>query len=224
MLSYSIMRGLASCWNVRERTVIQKKKLSFLVGKKKNPEGLKGHLSSIPSRTRHLFSLGLTSFIHPMVRWPPDCSVFFFFLHHTACGILLPWPGIEPVPPAWEVWSLNHWATREVLHMTALLTLPMGLHFCFSKAVVLMLEHASELLERPIKTQIAGFHLQSFSLSRSVRDLRICISHKCLLVQRLILWVWGPHSENYSSNLDLLGEKLSVKEKKCSQPNRGLTI
>ena len=104
------------------------------------------------------------------------------------------------MPPALEVWSLNHWATREVLHVIALLTLPMDLYFCFSKAVVFMLECASKPLERPIKTQIAGFHLQSFSLSRSERDLRICISHKYLLVQRLILWVWGPHSENYSSN------------------------
>ena len=31
-----------------------------------------------------------------------------------ACGILVPWPGIEPVPPALEAWSLNHWTTREV--------------------------------------------------------------------------------------------------------------
>ena len=33
--------------------------------------------------------------------------------HHVACGILLPWPGIDPVLPALEAWSLNHW-TREV--------------------------------------------------------------------------------------------------------------
>ena len=31
-----------------------------------------------------------------------------FFLNHTACGILVPWPGIEPLPPAMEAWSLNH--------------------------------------------------------------------------------------------------------------------
>ena len=28
---------------------------------------------------------------------------------HAACGILIPWPGIEPIPPALEAWSLNHW-------------------------------------------------------------------------------------------------------------------
>ena len=32
----------------------------------------------------------------------------------VAHGILVPQPGIEPMPPALEVWSLNHWTTREV--------------------------------------------------------------------------------------------------------------
>ena len=31
-----------------------------------------------------------------------------------ACGILVPWSGIEPVPPAVEMQILNHWITREV--------------------------------------------------------------------------------------------------------------
>ena len=31
-----------------------------------------------------------------------------------ACRILVPRPGIEPMPPALEVWILNHWITREV--------------------------------------------------------------------------------------------------------------
>ena len=31
-----------------------------------------------------------------------------------ACGILVPQPGIEPVSPAVEAQSLNHWSTREV--------------------------------------------------------------------------------------------------------------
>ena len=39
---------------------------------------------------------------------------FFFFFCHPACGILVPQPEIEPVPPAVEAWSLNHWTTREV--------------------------------------------------------------------------------------------------------------
>ena len=31
-----------------------------------------------------------------------------------ACRISVPQPGIEPMPPAVEVWSLNHWTAREV--------------------------------------------------------------------------------------------------------------
>ena len=43
-------------------------------------------------------------------------SYFLFWLHHAACGILVPWPGVEPAPAptAVEVWSLNHWISREV--------------------------------------------------------------------------------------------------------------
>ena len=37
---------------------------------------------------------------------------FFFGLCCTACGILVPQPGIEPA--ALEAWSLNHWTPREV--------------------------------------------------------------------------------------------------------------
>ena len=41
--------------------------------------------------------------------------LFVFWPHWAACGILVPWPGIEPVPPAVEAWSLiNHWTAREV--------------------------------------------------------------------------------------------------------------
>ena len=32
----------------------------------------------------------------------------------VACGILVPRPGVEPVPAAVEVRSLNHWTAREV--------------------------------------------------------------------------------------------------------------
>ena len=39
---------------------------------------------------------------------------FSFWLHCEACGAFVPQPGMEPVPPALAVWSLNHWATREV--------------------------------------------------------------------------------------------------------------
>ena len=47
----------------------------------------------------------------------PSCSLSFFFfswLHRAGCAILAPWSGIETVPPAFEVQSLNYWATRGV--------------------------------------------------------------------------------------------------------------
>ena len=48
----------------------------------------------------------------------PYCLLFLsftFWLSPTvACGILVPWPGIDSVPPALEAWRPNHWTTREV--------------------------------------------------------------------------------------------------------------
>ena len=38
----------------------------------------------------------------------------FFFGCTTACGSSVPQPRIEPVPPALEAWSPNHWTSREV--------------------------------------------------------------------------------------------------------------
>ena len=39
---------------------------------------------------------------------------FFFFLHPMACGILVPQPGMESLPPIVETQSLNYWTPREV--------------------------------------------------------------------------------------------------------------
>ena len=41
----------------------------------------------------------------------------FFWLHSVACGILVPQPGIKPVPSALGAQSLNHWTAREVPQM-----------------------------------------------------------------------------------------------------------
>ena len=46
-----------------------------------------------------------------VIRW---FTFFFFWLHGVARGILVPQPGIEPVSPAVEAESPNHWTTREV--------------------------------------------------------------------------------------------------------------
>ena len=38
----------------------------------------------------------------------------------AARGILIPGPGMEPVPAAVETWSLNHWTTREAPRLSHL--------------------------------------------------------------------------------------------------------
>ena len=50
----------------------------------------------------------LSCFSFTMIRF------YFLVAPHMACGILGPWPGIKPMLPALEPWSLNPWATREV--------------------------------------------------------------------------------------------------------------
>ena len=37
-----------------------------------------------------------------------------YFILFWPCGILVPQPGIKPMSPVLEAWSLNHWTTREV--------------------------------------------------------------------------------------------------------------
>ena len=41
-------------------------------------------------------------------------SDFIFFPCLAACGILVPWPGIKPMPPALGAWNFSHWTIREV--------------------------------------------------------------------------------------------------------------
>ena len=41
-------------------------------------------------------------------------SYYFFWPHLTACGILVPRPGIEPGAMAVKAPNPNHWTTREV--------------------------------------------------------------------------------------------------------------
>ena len=42
-------------------------------------------------------------------------SSLTFGLTAWQCGILVPWPGTEPVPSAVEAQSLNHWTTQKTL-------------------------------------------------------------------------------------------------------------
>ena len=63
------------------------------------------------------FSLGRVSFMAFLT------AVLLFWGCCVACGILVPQPGIQPVPPAVEAWSPNHCTAREV---------PYGCSFTFT--------------------------------------------------------------------------------------------
>ena len=59
----------------------------------------------------------MSRYDYPEGRSPGDsAAVFLIYLPIicAACGILVPRPGIEPVPSALEVQSLNRWTAREV--------------------------------------------------------------------------------------------------------------
>ena len=48
-------------------------------------------------------------------------DTLFIYFGFTACGILVPQPGIKPMPAALAVWSLNHQTAREVPEATLVL-------------------------------------------------------------------------------------------------------
>ena len=47
---------------------------------------------------------------------------FFFWLHHLACRILVPQPGIEPEPWQWKCWVLTPWLPGTSLESLTLMT------------------------------------------------------------------------------------------------------
>ena len=71
------------------------------------------HSGGIILSSYRLFALGKAFLMMPPSE---SCFVFcfLFWLCRTACRFLVPWPGIEPMPPAVEARSLNHWTTRAV--------------------------------------------------------------------------------------------------------------
>ena len=77
-----------------------------------NLEQLSG-ASGLPlnrSSVRKFINLGQFKHCH----WQNLGFVFCFLPHGVTCRMLVPWPGIEPVSPAVEVHSLNHWTARKV--------------------------------------------------------------------------------------------------------------
>ena len=50
---------------------------------------------------------------HALSHLTPSKLLGFFGLHHRACGILIPQPGIKPMPSTGKVQSPNHWTARK---------------------------------------------------------------------------------------------------------------
>ena len=69
--------------------------------------------SSIPSSSLIIFS-AVSNLLLKSCFALPVCLSVCLWPHYVACGILVLQPMPETVPPAVEVWSLNHWTTREV--------------------------------------------------------------------------------------------------------------
>ena len=110
-----------------------------------------------------------------IMRYPIPLSEALFYLFiwplHAACGLLVPWPGIEPKPPAVEARSLNHWAPREFSRRS---------HFFLPLAVLIrvkdaMAPHSSTPAWRIPWTEEPG-RLQSLGLLRVGHDWATSLS------------------------------------------------
>ena len=73
----------------------------------KNNVAMKNCLTEAEAGLLSLWSLFFLSFLKLFL------FTYLFRLCGAACGILVPQPGIEPVPPAVEGWSPNLWTARE---------------------------------------------------------------------------------------------------------------
>ena len=65
-------------------------------------------------RVLHLHRAMILRCNHPIECINSSLIYFSFWLHPAGCGILVPWPVIQPGPRAVAARSLNHWTTREV--------------------------------------------------------------------------------------------------------------
>ena len=91
---------------------------------------------------------------------------FFFFFFGLCCvarGILVPQPGIEPAPLAVEVWSLNHWTTREAPDISVYNGWELGFG-CFKMTVILGLKSNILFINVADKFKIFYFCIQSIPI------------------------------------------------------------
>ena len=116
--------------------------------------------------------------------------VFFFFsnsfvgraVNHKVCGSLVSWPGIEPAPRALKTWSLNHWTTREVPHVS--------------------------LVKLPQVFSISLFYTKRNRCAKRLNDKCSCGSF--VLLSQMMTWTWSQgqyhgHRLEAVTNMQCLG-------------------
>ena len=150
-----------------------------------------------------------------LANWPWHESKSFIFLNFyfsglMACGILVPWLGIEPAHPAEEAWSPNLWTTREVpnhlfftgekLHGTFQEGDPKGPQFRsqISGASLSVGTVTSPVLSSQISPSLNVIHISCPSSQNNICNIysglvdKWCNSWKNLAIF-LIKFVWWPH-------------------------------
>ena len=142
----------------------------------------------------------------------------------AACRILVPWPEIEPAPPALEEQSLNHWTVREVQTGSSSKAhsglgnyfgaVNIGLALAFPGANVTLTGH---LIPGHIITISSGkCSLNAVSLSHSVRSLGLTEWKER---ENQKEWEWGREAIGVSPSLGTLMSAFSHRGMRLTVDN-----
>ena len=91
---------------------------------------------------------------------------FLFLTHCKTCEILAPQQWIEPLPPAVEMWSLNHWTTREVPNQD------------FKSNVLNMLKELKETMSKELNASVRMMFHQIENISKVMKCMKRKINRK----------------------------------------------
>lgn len=80
------------------------------------PQFWKGHKTVLKCTDCTSFDYFLIHFLSYFLLFLLFYLLFkYFWPFHVAYGVLAPRPGVKPLPPTLEVWSLNRWTTSDFL-------------------------------------------------------------------------------------------------------------
>ena len=147
----------------------------------------------------------------PWGREEPDMTERLPFpFPFVACGILVSWAGIKPVPPALKVQSLSHWTAREVPRVHASETIKfLTLSFCKQR----MGSFAGPVVFTPLKSVFLTTHYIKDTIRDALleREARPCRHWPRLACVQPLRWPGAfPGTLGLLENLDL---KASIIDK-----------